>query len=100
MSSYSSEIITVGDTPVGFDEKKLYPTGRNIPHEAVFIVKGSSIRISASAIPEVSNEIGLLASAGDIITVTGEHDIKNLKMVSNVEGTTSTFYVEFFNELN
>lgn len=96
MSSYSSQVLTVGNTAVSFDTKKLSPQGRNIPLHAVVMVEGASIRFKTVGIPTPIE--GFIGNVGVIITLMeSEHDIEHFQAIALNPADQATLYAEFFN---
>lgn len=98
MASYASQTLIIGNDTIQFDPSLLAKGGRNVPAYVTFVVEENSIRLSASATPTHSR--GILANVGTSVTVTGEHDIENLKMRSSSLTLNAVIFAEFFNDLD
>ena len=93
MGAYASEKITIADSVIGFTAATVENGIINKPYEAFFVVETAAFRYTVDG-STPSTTVGLLASVGDVITISGEHDIKNFKAI-RTGGTSAVIQPQF-----
>jgi len=96
MSSYATQQLIIGSTPVGFDDSIIRPNSLTSPTRAFFIVENNSIRVSSVIQPTETS--GLIAPIGSSVVVRGQKDIEDFKAISTNPSKTSSVFVEFTDE--
>lgn len=95
MGSYATESITVSNTAIGFTDSIINPADPDSPFRAVFVVEDANIRFRVDG-GDPTASIGLLAKIGAVITITGEHDVENFKVIRVT--TDATIQPQYFNK--
>jgi hypothetical protein len=80
ITAYNSEVITIGDTAIGFDSDIYTENQTFIVGKVVFIVELAPIRVRVDG-KDPTATTGMPFNIGDIITVQDEHDIKKFKAI-------------------
>jgi len=97
MSSYGSQTLIIGSTPVGFSTNKTNPNSLKVPYRAFGVVEGNDIRVSCTEAPTTTT--GLFAPIGATITITGESDIESFLAISTDPLKTASVYFEISDNL-
>lgn len=95
MGSYAQESITVSGTATSFTNAIINPADSNSPFKAVFVVETDAIRFRVDG-GDPTASIGLLAKIGAIVTITGEHDVENFKVIRVT--SNATIQPQYFNK--
>ena len=96
MSAYAQESITVADTAIGFTVATVLSTDPATPEQAVFVIETAQIRYRLDG-GDPTTSVGLLGNVGDVVTVTGSHDVKNFRAI-RTGATSATIQPHYFNK--
>ena len=96
--AYNYESITVADTAIGFTDSAINRGDGIRPYRAVFVVETAQLRFRVDGTAPTSSE-GTLAEVGDIVTITGEHDVEAFKAIRTT-GTSAVIKPHYFNNLD
>jgi hypothetical protein len=97
-TNYDYESISVTDTAIGFTEAKISKgiNSNKIPQSAMFSIETASIRIRMDGTAPTAST-GLLLTAGTVVTVLGETNIKRFKAIRS-GSTSATIEVLYFTD--
>ena len=96
-NAYDTEAFTVASSVVNFDSAVYDKGDNNRPFKAIFIVETAQIRFTLDG-TDPTTTVGLIAEVGDIVTITGEHDIQTFKAI-RTGATSATLQPIYFNGL-
>jgi hypothetical protein len=94
MGAYNQESITVSDTAKSFTAATIDPSDPDSAFKAVFVVEDANIRFRVDG-GDPTASVGLLAKVGAVVTITGNHDVRNFKAIRVT--TDATIQPSYFN---